>query len=252
VLDVTTVVLELAQELERQGALALGSPGAGALEGVPQQGLRVLETPLQPGDVPGRDPRRRDAQLVGDLDVDLLGAPVALERLLPVAAVLAHDAEVEERIPRLGETPALTEDLEGGAQVGLRLVPFAQVPVDEPDVVADVGRGELVAGAAVERQSLLVEVAGARQVALAIGHAAEQVERLRREREIAALVGEAEAALGMLAALREAGEPEQRLRALEVEPGAQRGPGGPLVGFEPAFEREQLTAVSERPLGVTL
>ncbi len=157
------IEVELAHELERQHLFPLGAVRAGALERVAQQALGLVEAALQARDVRAPDAHQRDAQIVG------------------VAALLAHDAEVEERAGGLGEAAALAVKLERRQQMRLGRLPLAQGLVDQAQVVAHVGRVGLVAEAAIERQRLLVAVTRAGEVALAVCDAAQQVERLGRQ-----------------------------------------------------------------------
>ena len=240
------VGVELAQELERQHLLALRGLRAGALERLEQQGLGVGESPLEPRDVAEPDPHRGEPQLIAHLQVDLARLRVAFARQIPAAALLVHDPEVHERVRALGEAPVPAADLERRLEVGDGRVPFAQVLVDQPQVVAHVGGADLVADAAVERERLLVVLARSRRIAVAVGDAPQDVERLGHGAQVGAAVGKLEPALGAVAALGEPRHPEQRFGALQVEAGAGRD------GLDLILGAQHFPAVRECRLAVPL
>ena len=240
------VGIQLAQELDRQDLFAGRALLAGAPQGVPEERLGVGQATLQPGDVAARDPHRRQAQRVRQLLVDLLGLDVALLGPLPLAALLVDHAQVEQGVGRRGEPAQAPEGLERGAQAGRRGVPLAQVLEDEPQVAPGAGGTPLVPETPVEPEGLLVEVPGLVQIPLAVGHPAEVVERARGEVVIARGVRERERSGGVLAGIVEPAQPEERLGALHVDPGADGN------GIDAVFRRQQLAAVGQRPEGITL
>ncbi len=187
-----------------------------------------------------------EPQVVGDLQVHLLGLLVLLEGARPLAALLVHDAQVEQHVGAVDEAPEATEQRQRSAQVGDRRVPLAQVLVDQAEVVADRRDARLVADAAVERERVLEALPRRRQVADAIVDVPQRVEALRLQPQVTGLLGQRLPARSVIAGLGEARQAEQRLGALQVELRAQR------QGVDRLLARQQVTAVGECRLVVTL
>ena len=219
---------------------------AGPLECSEQQRLGVAEAALQPGDVaePDRDPHQ--AQVIGHLEEDVLRLPIVLLGPCPFAALLVHDPQMKQRRPGLGKASQAPEALQRAAEVRARRLPLAQVLEDQPEVVADSSGARLVAEPPVERQRLLVHVAGGQRVPLAVRDATHQVETRGRKADVPRLVRQREGLRGALARLFEAGELEQRLGASLVQQGANR------QGVDLRFAPKDLAAMGERGGAVAL
>src|SRR6185295_442287 len=80
-----------------------------------------------------------------------------------------------------------------------------------------------VADAAEKGEPVLEHPLGAAEIAFAVRHATEEIQRVPHEREVAALLRDRQRALTRLAALGQPGETEQRFGALAVQTGERRG-----------------------------
>src|SRR5206468_3762000 len=112
--------------------------------GAQQGSLGVGEPPLQAGYVADADPDAAQSEMVADLEENALGLAIMVQGALPITALLVDDSQVEQRSAALREPAQPAVALQRPAQMLQGDIPFAQVLVDQAEVVAHPGRADLV------------------------------------------------------------------------------------------------------------